>query len=175
MQEQKRLLIRALIGGAAGGSPGYPVPQSTVLPRLLRPGPVPAADRPGGGRGGRGHHLPALLCSGGGGGAGTLPFADEGPGTGGPVPGPLRPHRWDLRPALGLCFGVRQWPSMAAGPGIAGFVLCFGLAGRWVGWYAEADAIRKSWAWPQPTPCSTGGRFCLTCPLPWCCAGPFPE
>ena len=32
---------------------------------------------------------------------------------------------------------------MAAGPGIAGFVLCFGLAGPVGGLYAEADAIRK--------------------------------
>ena len=143
MQEQKRFLIRALIGGAAGVALAALCHKALFSPGFSAPALCqPLIDLVGDGAA---VVITYLLCFALGAAVGlaTLPFADEGRALVVQSLGHFALTAGICALLLGLCFGVRQWPSWLLGLGLLALFYVLVWLARWVGWYAEADAIRK--------------------------------
>lgn len=143
MQEQKRFLIRALIGGAAGAALAALCHKVLFSPGFSAPALCqPLMDLVGRGWAEAVAYM-LFFALGAAVGVSTLPFAEDGKAL---VLRSLAHFAvtavlWAL--LLGLCFGVGQWPSWLLGLGLLALFYVLVWLARWVGWYAEADAIRK--------------------------------
>ena len=143
MQEQKRFLIRALIGDAEGVALAALCHKALFSPGFSAPALCqPLIDLVGDGAA---MVITYLLCFALGAAVGlaTLPFADEGRALVVQSLGHFAFTAGICALLLGLCFGVRQWPSWLLGLGLLALFYVLVWLARWVGWYAEADAIRK--------------------------------
>lgn len=143
MSERKRWLVRALLGGVIGlalaalchdvlFTSGYSAPAlCQPLIDLVGTGGAMA--------------ITYLLCFALGGAVGlaTLPFADEGRALVLQSLGHFALTAGICALLLGLCFGVRQWQAWLLCLALLALVYALIWLARWVGWYAEADAIRK--------------------------------
>ena len=143
MQARKRLLIRALIGGVIGLALAVLCHKVLFEPGFSAPALCqPLMDLVGDGEA---MVITCLLCFalGAAVGVSTLPFADEGRTLVIQSLGHFAVTAGICALLLGLCFGVRQWQSWLLCLSLLVLLYALIWLARWVGWYAEADAIRK--------------------------------
>lgn len=153
MNMRKRWLIRALIGGIIGLALAALCHKMMFAPGFSAPALCqPLMDLVGDGNA---MVITYLLCSALGAAVGlaTLHFAEDGKAL------VLQSLAHFVLTAglcallLGLCFGVRQWQSWLLCLALLALVYALIWLGRWIGWYVEADAIRKKLGLaPAPSP-----------------------